>query len=149
MMKRMCLVFSLALCGVVFAQSPTGQTQSQTIKSAIADKEDLKAEFARMVDSLGSDTTAIAEGFVATISFFKQTRQISVDSNSVKLSNSGISATEVTTSGIVRQTIVLKMGKIRNRTISTMEVNPKSVSKTSSRIQIGTYATPAVTKSER
>ena len=142
MVKSKFFVVCAILFGAILAQGQTVSIPPIANKLNFNSQVELKNKINAMFDSLGTDSESKYDVIVVTITHFKQTKRTTIDSNSVKLSNSGISATELTTGKTIKETITLRSGKIGDRTINNMEAGTPSVIPISSKVQIGTYVPP-------
>lgn len=123
----------VAFCASTFSQT----VQANDVKSVAYTQEQLKGKVVEYFDSLGNDPTAKYDVVIVTITHFKKTEVASVDSTSIKLSNNGISATEITKGETIKETVTLRSGIIGGRKINNLESGNRLVTPISKREPIG------------
>jgi len=141
MLKRVCFLFAFVSCAAVYGQQSQEATANPAPASVKMSPDQVKARFIAMVDSITANQDAEYSAMVVNITVFKKETKTDIDSSSVKLSSSGISAMKVTTGEAIKQTVTMMVGKIGNRELTKMDVGKPIVTPISHKRQVESYVT--------
>jgi hypothetical protein len=136
-------MYRLALFAIVLCLF-TGSIAAQETSTPLS-QEDLKSRVVAIFDSLGKIPETNFDLVIITITRHTQVEHSEIDSSSLKISNSGVTATKIISGQATKQTITLRSGVIGKKAINKLEEGEATIVPISEKRIIGTTYNPATT----